>query len=279
MWVKVDWAFSSCIGNFVVAFGFFFCFCFIFVAQLLAISRKKKIGPGHSIQNDWFAAAVAFRLKSTFSLAFTSPFCIIYYSKDIVRSCFDFACSLFSFSCCVCVSEMKWNHVHVSKFFVCHNPSFPEIRIAGFSIQMAFVRGIKSPIQNVSFGCLGILLCFSDKKTQTHFHTTMQLNGCELWAEYRISSWKYYQCWWNEWESCAFIEWRIWQDMFSSNKHIHIFCRLNLHKFLRSLHQLILFFFNIHHVNVKGLWKREHRNHLIWGKRNISGIKQWPSLP
>lgn len=67
--------------------------------------------------------------------------------------------------------------------------------------------------------------------------------------------------------------------MFSSNKHIHIFCRLNLHKFLRSLHQLILFFFNIHHVNVKGLWKRAHRYHLIWGKRNISGIKQWPSLP
>lgn len=70
-----------------------FLFLFIFVAQLLS-NRQKMAIQCETIDSE---RQLLFAEKSTFCRAIVSSFCVIYYSKDIVRSCFDLA---HSFSRC-----------------------------------------------------------------------------------------------------------------------------------------------------------------------------------
>lgn len=141
-----------------------------------------------------------------------------------------------------------------------HNPSSVDPHCWLFSIQLAFfvwggLCGIPREIPfEMCLGCLGI--SFAPHKSAIPIANPS--DGIQFWVECTISENIINVDVMNGFVPIYQIAKRnrmygvLTRALSMQSVHIHG-CRLNLHKFSRSLHQLILFFFNIHHVNVHGL--------------------------
>lgn len=244
---KVDWALSSCIEISVL----FFCSCSYLWRSCCPIDKKWPFSVKRLIRN-----GSCFSPKN---LPFAEQSYHRFASFIIPKTSLD-RVSIWLILSLVASLHSEWMKSCARFLIFFHNPSSVDPHCWLFSIQLAFfvwggLCGIPREIPfEMCLGCLGI--SFAPHKSAIPMANPS--DGIQFWVECTISENIINVDVMNGFVPIYQIAKRnrmygvLTRALSMQSVHIHG-CRLNLHKFSRSLHQLILFFFNIHHVNVHGL--------------------------